>query len=485
MRFNGIENKSGSRFFSQGMSLVLAFSMGAIQGCASATRAQRSGSATTASSSNDNSVPYGKELGIHLPMRQELLSNGLRLIMVEDHTVPVVSYQTWFNVGSVDERLGYTGMAHLFEHLMFKGTPRYPEKQFFLELEAKGAEVNAYTTHDYTVFYENMVPQLLEKAIDMESDRLAHLALTEEMVDSEKMVVLEERRLRTDNTPEGKMQEAIWRLAFHYHPYQWPVIGYPEDLVRIRLADLQSFFSEHYQPANASIVVVGDFNADQVYAWVQKYYGAIPRNSHPVRELPVEPEQNEERRLIIHDEIEGERFVQAYHVGSAKDDDSYALDVLSNILLEGTNSRAYRKLVEETETALGVSGTNYTPAYPGLFMISGSLARGKKVADAEKILDQLIRQVQDQGVSADEVKTAVRQLTVQMVDGVRTSYGLGSLIGTVQAILGDANEFGSDLKKYLKVTPQDVQRVALKYLQPNNRSVVTLVSKAKSGGGEK
>lgn len=474
MQFNGTANRSGFK-------LVLSVLLFSTFACSSVGGRKPNQIKRTAR----DSVPYGSELGINLPMRQEVLPNGLRVIMVEDHTVPVVSYQTWYNVGSVDEKPGFTGMAHLFEHLMFKGTPKYPEKQFFLQLEAKGAEVNAYTTHDYTVFYENLVPSLLEKAIDMEADRLAHLTLTEDVMNSEKMVVLEERRLRTDNTPEGKMQEAIWRLAFHYHPYQWPVIGYPEDLIRIKLKDLQDFFSEHYQPANASVVVVGDFNPDQVYSLIQKYYGSIPRNSHPVRELSVEPEQNEERRFALHDEIEGERFVQAYHVGSAKDDDSYALDVLSNILFEGTNSRAYRSLVEETETALNVSGTNYTPAYPGLFMISASLQKGKSVSAAERLLDLLIHQVQDQGVTQDEVKTAVRQLTVQMVDGVRTPYGLGSLIGTVQVILGDAQEFGSDLRKYLKVTPADVQRVAQKYLQPNNRSVVTLGPKVVAAGGAK
>ena len=217
MRFNGTVINSGCRSWVLGASLTLM--LAGVVSCSSATKA-------TSGASRD-------DLGVNVPMQIEKLSNGLQIIMVEDHTVPVISYQTWYKVGSVDEKPGYTGMAHLFEHLMFKGTPRYPEKQFFLQLEAKGAEVNAYTTRDYTVYYENFVPTLLEKVIDMESDRMANLTLSDEVLNTERMVVFEERRMRTDNTPEGRMQEEIWKLAYRRHPYQWPVIGYPEDLLRI------------------------------------------------------------------------------------------------------------------------------------------------------------------------------------------------------------------------------------------------------------
>jgi predicted Zn-dependent peptidase len=273
------------------------------------------------------------------------------------------------------------------------------------------------------------------------------------------------------------MQEALWKLAYHRHPYQWPVIGYPEDLLRITTDDLRAFFKAHYQPANAAVVIVGDIDSDKTLELIKKYYGPIARQERPARHIPAEPEQKEERRLVLRDDVSNDRLMIAYHVPSASDDDAYALDVLSNILFEGTNSRGHRRMVEETETALGVSGTDYTPSYPGLFIISATLQKGKKAEKAEELLNSLVREVQDQGVTADEVKKAVRQLTVQAVDGVRTPYGLGSLIGTVQVILGDPYEFGSDLAKYLKVTPEDVKRVAQKYLIPNNRSLVTLTPK--------
>lgn len=414
-------------------------------------------------------------LGIKLSLEERTLANGLKVIMVEDHTVPIVSYQTWFRVGSVDEHPGLTGISHLFEHLMFKGTPKYGAKQFFQQLEAKGAEVNAFTTRDYTVYYESFVPDLLEKVIDMESDRLANLTLSDEVLNSERNVVFEERKMRTDNSPDGRMQEALWQLAYQFHPYRWPVIGYPQDLVRITTADLVDYFKSHYQPANAAVIVVGDFKVDGLMKTIKKYYDPIPARARPKRDIEKEPDQREEHRLVLRDDVASERFAEAYHVTSADQDDSYALDVLANILFEGTTSRAYRNLVEERDIAMGVSGSAFTPSYPGLFIVSATM-KGKLSSElAEKALAEEFKKVQTTLVSDEEVKVAVKQLSVQLVDSVRTFYGLGNLIGIVQTMFNEPRRFADDLNKYLKVTPADVQRVAQKYLTPNNRSVVTLV----------
>jgi zinc protease len=422
----------------------------------------------------DDTKKLSDQLAIHLPMKVFDLSNGLRVVLVEDHTVPIVSYQTWYRVGSVDETLGMTGISHLFEHLMFKGTPKYGPKQFFLQLEAKGADVNAFTTRDYTVYHETFVPPLLEKVIDMESDRMANLKLDDEVVGSERMVVLEERKLRTDNTPDGQIQEALWGLAFKRHPYSWPVIGYPQDLLGLTLDQIIAYYKAHYQPKNASVIVVGDFKTENVLAMIKKYYEPIPSQPKPKRDIADEPEQQEEHRLILHDDVASEKFAQAYHAPSAKDDDSYALDVLSNILFEGTTSRAYRKLVEELQLCLSIDGSDYTPTYPGLFIISGTMKGQQDTALAETALDSVIRDVQDNGVTDEEIKTAVKQLTVQLVDSVRTTDGMANLIGTVQTIFGDPELYADDLKKYVKVTRDDVKRVASKYLVPNNRSIVVM-----------
>jgi zinc protease len=418
-------------------------------------------------------------LGIKLTLEKRSLGNGLQVIMVEDHTVPVITYQTWFRVGSVDEKPGITGISHLFEHLMFKGTPKYGPKQFFQQLEAKGAEVNAFTTRDYTVYYESFTSDLLEKVVDMESDRLANLKLDDEVLRTERQVVLEERRLRTDNSPAGKIQEALWGLAFHRHPYQWPVIGYPQDVLRITVADLMDYFRTHYQPANATIVIVGDFVPDEAFKLIRKHYDPIPGRPRPTRNIRNEPEQEEERRLILRDHVASERFAWAFHVTPAENDDSYALDVLANILFEGTSSRAYRRLVEEKDLLLGISGSAYTPTFPGLFIMSGTLKGQTQAASAEAALQEVIKEVQEKPVTEEEIRIAVRQLTVQLVDSVRTPYGLGQLIGTVAMVFGDPERFSQDLAKYTRVTADDVKRVAQKYLIPNNRSVVTLVPLAR------
>jgi zinc protease len=419
-------------------------------------------------------------LGIHLSMEKHTLDNGLTVILVEDHTVPIVSYQTWFRVGSVDEKPGITGISHLFEHLMFKGTPRYPAKQFFNELEAKGAEVNAYTTRDYTTYYESFTPNLLPKVIDMEADRMANLILTDEVLEIERAVVFEERRMRSDNAPEGRIQEALWQLAFRYHPYQWPVIGYPQDLMAITSAQLREYFRQHYQPANATVVVVGDFKAEPALELIARHYGGVAKVARPKREVSSEPEQREERRLILRDKVASERFAQAYHVTAATDDDSYALDVLANILFEGTSSRAYRLLVDDKDVAAGISGAAFTPTYPGLFIISGTMKSGVRAEVAERLLDQVISDAQNTDVSSEEIAVAVRQLTVQLVDSVRTPYGLGQLVGIVTTVLGDPGRYADDLAKYTRVTAADVKRVANEYLHPNNRSVVTLVPEAQT-----
>ncbi len=417
------------------------------------------------------------ELGIHLDMDRHVLSNGLTVILVEDRSTPVVSYQTWFKVGSVDEHVGTTGMAHLFEHLMFKGTLKYGPKKFFEKLEARGAEVNAYTTRDYTVYHESFTPQLIDQVIDMESDRMTGLVLDADTVNIERQVVLEERRMRTDNSPGGKMQEALWSLAYRVHPYQWPVIGYSEDVIKVPLETVRKFYGDFYQPSNATLVVVGNFDKKVVFWKIQAAYSSIKGALRPKREIPKEPQQTGERRIVLYDNVASGRLSLAYHVTDADSDDTYALDVLANILFAGTSGRGYRSLVDGSELVTSVGGSAFTPTFPGLFIITSTPRAAIRSEEVEKGIESLIQEVQKSGVTREEVQVAVRQLTVQMVDSVRTPHGLAQLIGTVTTVLGDPSRFSEDLAKYTKVTVGDVQRVARKYLVPDNRSVVTLLPK--------
>ena len=333
------------------------------------------------------------ELGLGFKLNQKTLDNGLHIILVEDHTLPLIEYQTWVNVGSVDERFGMTGMAHLFEHLMFKGSENYGPRAFFNTLESRGANVNAYTTRDYTVFHETFVPDLLDDVIRLESDRLKGLRLSNEVLFTEREVVYEERRLRTDSSPDGRMQEEVWALSFEAHPYRWPVIGYPEDLARLTVKDLESFFKTYYQPANVTLVVVGAFDSLTLFEKIKSAYGDIPGREKIKRQIIPEPEQLKPRRKIIYDRVSSEKIVMTYPITSASEKDTHALDVLSTILFTGSSSRANRRLFEEKHLVLGVSGMAFTPKYPGLFFVQGTLQKGKTSEDFEKeIKDEMRRE---------------------------------------------------------------------------------------------
>jgi zinc protease len=418
--------------------------------------------------------------GAHFDLKVRELSNGLKVIVVEDHSIPLVSYQTWFKVGSVDETPGITGMTHFFEHLFFKGTPRFKSREFFKTLEMKGAEVNAVATRDHTVFYESFTPDLFDSVVELESDRMKGLAYHPRTFNSQKLIVLEERRLHYESSPDIKIQEALWRLAFKRHSYRWPVMGMPNDLLTITLDKAKDWFQTYFQPSNAAVVIVGDIQAERAFEAIQKAYREIPSQKRPKRDVPTEHEQTEERRLVLHESVASEKLVQGYHISSAEQSDSYALDILSSIVFDGESSRAGRRMMHEKNIALNVGGTAFTPTYPGLFVVS-VVMNGKVPAEkAESEIDRLIEEVQEGGkhpITEVEVRSAVKSLSVQLLDSVQTFHGLAQLIGTVQMVFGDPRLFSQDLSKYLKVTVSDVRRVVKKYLYPNNRSVVTVVPK--------
>lgn len=415
--------------------------------------------------------------GIQVKWEDKKLSNGLRIILVEDHTVPLISYQTWVSVGSVHEVDGKTGLAHFFEHLMFKGTEKNPGRKFFELLENQGAEVNAATSRDTTHFYENFSPALLDKVIEMEADRFQNLVINEERMNTEKMVVLEERRLRIDSDPSAKMQEALWTTVFKLHPYQHPVSGWPDDVMRFTVEDLQNFFHTYYIPSRTSLIIVGDFKSSDVFEKLKKAYGSWKPGVKPKIKLDSEPEQTGERRWTLNEHVASEQVLIGFPVSAAHEDDSFALDLMSGILFSGVSSRAHQKIVEKEQTALSVSGSAYTPLYPGLFSIHAVMKSGISAQKVETSIEALIDEVKKNSVTQAELDRVRKQLLVGFLDGIRTPYGLGQWIGTVTSIFGDPRRFIKDFQKYGKITPSDIQRVTKKYFEPNKRSVVTLLPK--------
>ena len=417
--------------------------------------------------------------GVRLDVKRVQYPNGLSVVLVENHTSPVISYQTWFDVGSADEHIGITGMSHLFEHLFFKGTPRFEGRQFFELLEAKGIDINAYTTRDYTVFYETFSKELLNQIVTMESDRLAHFVPTDDLIKNEKMILFEEKRLKYEHAPEVRMEEALWQMAYHQNSYQWPIMGYGFDVDRIELSQAQEHFQNFFQPSNATLIVVGDFITSEAEKTIRSAYQSIPSRrvirSESIEEFP----QTEERRLTLRGEIETEKFLLGYHICAGGNPDSFSLDVLSNILFEGVHSRVYRSLVLEKKWVLEVSGTAFTPKRPGLFLVSGTMKAGKRSLLAEVEIQRMIRKIQDEGVTLDEIQIAQKQLEVAWADHVRSPFDLGQWLGTSLTLFKNVKHLETDLNAYQKVTAKTIQDVANRYLIPNNRSVVNLVPNEK------
>lgn len=406
-------------------------------------------------------------LNVDFKTSKRELPNGVTLLMIEDHSVPIVSFQTWVRVGSVDEVYGKTGLAHLFEHLMFP-------KEFVTRLESIGAEVNAMTTRDYTVFYENFHPKYLDEVMSLEVSRFEKTRFDEQTLLTEKAVVLEERKMRIENSPSGKAQEALWGLAFQRHPYRYPVSGLPADVLNLKLSDLNDFFATHYHGGNTVIVVSGDFSPPKLEPRLVAAYSKLPKGRRATRDLPLEPEQNGERLLDLHDSVVSTEVHIGYPITSAADPDTHALDVLSTLLLNGVNSRLYKDLVQERQVYLSLQGFAFTPLYPGLFLISGTLRAGVTPDQALKALDESLKAFQEGPLDEAEVKVAAKQLTLQVVDGMRTAYGVGQLFGLMEAIFFDYGKVKEEVLKYWDVTPSQVKRAAKKYLHPNRRNVVRM-----------
>src|SRR5438309_8216136 len=279
------------------------------------------------------------------------LENGLRVLLQEDHRSPIVSFQMWYRVGSRNEARGATGIAHFLEHLMFKGTPTYGQGQFARLVEQNGGQDNAFTSQDVTSYYVNIAADRIDLVIDLESDRMHNLKLDAKDIASEREVVIEERRTRTEDDPGGFLGEEVGSIAFRSHPYGAPIIGFMEDIKRITPEEIRAFYKTYYVPNNAIVVAVGDFKAPETLEKVRRRFGRIPRGRVPPPVVAVEPSQNGERRVAVKKQAELPIVYLAWHVPSQRSNDAPALEVLSTILAGGRASRLYRDLVYQRQLA--------------------------------------------------------------------------------------------------------------------------------------
>ncbi|HBZ68565.1 MAG TPA: insulinase family protein, partial [Deltaproteobacteria bacterium] len=375
---------------------------------------------------------------------------------------------------------------HLFEHMMFKGSLHIPPEEHARLLEARGGRVNAYTTNDVTVFHEDVTPDTLPLAIDLEAERVANLDISDKTLASERQVVLEERRLRTEDNPEGRLFEALFALTFIAHPYRWPVIGWRSDVEAVGVEQCQRFFHTYYSPNNIVLVLVGNFDADEAVRHVDRVFGPL----EPVSEIPrnptKEPAQQGERRAVVRFDVHSPTVAAAWHAPAAGHPDGPALDVAGQILSSGRSSRLYRRLVYQEQQALAAQGGYWEMKEAGLFFAYASVRPDASPDRAEALLADEVHKLRSELVSDEELGKAKNQLEVDLVNDLATTDALAGRIGGDFVTFGRVRSLDERLSALEAVTQADVQRVATTYLGDDQRSVVRLVPEpGQAPGAEK
>jgi zinc protease len=420
-------------------------------------------------------------LGVKFDVEKEVLPNGLTVLYHADRTVPLVSYHTWFKVGSKDEKPGLTGIAHLFEHMMFKGAKKYSGDQFDTILQSNGATNNAFTTQDYTGYHIDAPSSKLELLMDIESDRMATLKIDKAALDSEREVVKEEKRFRVDDNPMGLLWQGIYKTAFQKHPYGSPVIGTMEDLGNVTVEIAQAFHRKYYSPSNAVIVMAGDFDIAEAKRLIRKYYGAIPKQEVVRVEHDPEPVQTTPRSEFIKRDVKGWTFAINYLAPKSGTDESFAMDVLATIMGRGPSSRLYRRIVYNGQLATSASASNNTMQDEGLFQIFVTMKPMPSAAKSQQEFLKAQRAIYGEMwrprnliVSPVELERARNQILVSQVDSLKTLHGKAEALAVNEVLFGDYKRVFTDIDQYLKVTPAQIQAVAKKYLAPEHSVLVVV-----------
>ncbi|HEX4406933.1 MAG TPA: pitrilysin family protein, partial [Polyangia bacterium] len=375
---------------------------------------------------------------------------------------------------SKDEHVGIRGVAHMFEHMMFKGSEHVPPEEHARLLKEVGGQTNAFTTEDVTAFHDTVPPSYVGFAMELEADRMRHLKLLPETINSERKVVEEEKRLRVDNNPIGKAIERFRMLAYTKHPYNWTAIGTIEDLEKVTPADCQKFYDTYYQPNNATLIVAGDVAEADVRKLVDQHFGGVPRGPEPPRSKIVEPAQTAERQETLQLEVQVPVVVGGYHVPRASDADVPALEVLATVLSAGDSSRLHERLVRTDHLAIAAGGLVESMEDSGLFLAYAAYLPDRDPAKVRAALFEEIARARDKAISAEELDKAKNQLAAGFVFGLQTVAGIATELGEYQYVHGDWREFGKGAARYLAVTAADVTRVARQYLVDGNLTQLTL-----------
>jgi zinc protease len=418
----------------------------------------------------------------HTAFKQVRLDNGLSVLLVENHEAPVVNVQVWYHVGSKDEVPGMTGFAHLFEHLMFQGTKNIPPEEFSDYIIRSGGTDNAYTTEDYTVFWETTPGSYLPVSLWLEADRMRGLEISDNIFKNEREVVKEERRQRFDNQPYGTVVEALYEHAYTVHPYRHMTIGSMEDLDRAGLDDVRQFYDTYYVPNNATLIVTGDFQTSEAEAEVRQCFGSIEAGKAIVRRIPPEPPQTEERRVRLTQDVALPAFVEGYHMPADGTPDAYPLRLAAKILSEGESSRIYRRLIYEKQIALEAQATGNFTEDPNLFFVFAVMNENHTPAEGEAEVQAELDRLKKELVGPQELEKAKNQMLRDFILSREGDESRGEQLGYAAVVLKDPNLLDAELNRFLAVTAEDIQRVAQQYFVPGNMTLVEVFSKVEGQG---
>jgi zinc protease len=420
-----------------------------------------------------------------LDYKMTTLANGLKVVLLEDHSTPIVHSELWYHVGSKNEKKGRTGFAHLFEHMMFKGSKNVEPEGHPSYISSLGGQSNASTNEDSTIFWQTIPAQHLPLVLWLEADRMASLRIDEKTFKTEREVVKEERRMRVENQPYGRLNEIIYDQAFTVHPYKHPTIGSMEDLEAASIDDVRDFWKTYYVPENATLVLVGDFDSNEAMSLVTEYLGKVPKSNHRVpRDIPAEPPQTKERRVRLEENVPLPAVIVAHHITFDGHPDSYPLHVASKVLSDGQSSRIYRKLVYDKGIALAAFGQGNLIEDPNLFYAVAVVQRGHTPEEAVTALIAELDRLRNEPITEAELQQTKNQFARDYILMRESDKDKANVLAHAAVLHNDITTADGEFDIFMNMTAAEVQRVAQKYFTPENRLVITIMPKGSNGSRE-
>jgi predicted Zn-dependent peptidase len=418
-------------------------------------------------------VMSSRAQSVNIKFTEYDLPNGLHVILHEDHTIPTVAISVLYHVGSKNEEASRTGFAHFFEHLLFEGSENIERGEYMKLIQNNGGVINANTSFDRTFYFETLPSNKLEQGLWMEAERMLHAKIDDIGLETQRKVVKEEKKQRYENTPYGHLIEQIFKNAYTQHPYQWTPIGEAQYIDQATLPEFMDFYKTFYVPNNATLSVGGDLNIAQAKAWIEKYFGTIPKGTLEIpRPTIVEPQQTEEKRVTYLDKVQLPLISFAYHTPAQGSSEAYAIEMVAKILSQGKSSRLQKEIVDKQQKAVAAGAFSYPTEDPGLAIMYGVGNVGTKPEELEKAMDDEVNKIVNEGVSVDELQKCKNQIENEFISQNQRVLGIVENLANYHVYYGDANLINKELDRYMKVTAADMQAVAKKYFTKRNRLVL-------------